>query len=267
MSKHTKKKAKNRKDRTILTVALALTILAIFIALIVWLANRPDKREAQQPDEAEELPSEDATDAPRIEIPFEIPGFTLLQEAEVGELEGGLELLGVGRYTGEYFEDGSDEPVEDVYAVVLRNNGEDWVDFAAITMNCSDRALSFELASLPGSTCVLVLEAERRTWNEGDRCFNPHAAVTEDDAAHVYSFEDDFELYPSDGVLNLKNISEKTFENGASVFYKSYDYGLFLGGVTYRANFSALEPGAIGQSIQPHYSDARSMILYMTYEG
>ena len=272
---------KQNKDRAIVGVLLAVLILAAVIAVVVLLAtggfSRRDAEpqpDAATPTEENELPVIDATGEPaeateaqRIEIPFEIPGFTLLQEAEVGALDGSeLELLGVGRYTGDYFEDGSDEPVEDVYAVVLRNNGQDWVDFAAITMSCGGRTLSFELSALPGTTSAIVLEAGRAVWTEGDVCGNPHAVITEDTATHRFDFQEDFALFPSDGVINLQNLSGKDFRNDVLVYYKNFDYGLFLGGITYLARFSGLENEEIGQSIQSHYSDARSMILYLCYD-
>lgn len=268
MSKQSKKKAGNETLRTLLTVLLAVVILAVIVAAVLLLSS--GGKDNPEPTETAELPAEEITEPseerPLIEIPYEIPGFTLLQEVEVGQMEGGLELLGVGRYTGAYFEDGSDEEIADVYAAVVKNNGEDWVDFAAITLGCTGRTLSFEISSLPGGTAVLVLEANRLCWAEGDVCTNPHAVCTEDTAEHIYDFSDSFELYPSDGVINLKNISETSFENDVLVYYKNYDYGLFLGGVTYRARFAGVAAGEIGQSIQSHYSDARSMILYLNYD-
>lgn len=266
------RKKNNETGRALLTVLLAVLILAAVVTVVILLVN--GGKGARQPEntimtEENELPVIDVTADPQsaeITIPFEIPGFTLLQEAEVGMLDGELELLGVGRYSGAYFEDGSDEQVSDVYAVVVRNNGEDWVDFAAITVSCGSRTLTFELSALPGATSAIVLEANRQTWSAGESCRNPHAVLTADTSERRFDFDDDFVLYPSDGVINIKNISGKTFDKDILLYYKNFDYGLFLGGVTYRARYAGLAPDGIGQSIQPHYSDARSTILYMSYD-
>lgn len=263
MSKQSSQKKKQQTGRAILMILLAVVIMAVIVTVVILLAN--DTRGLGG--SGNELPVIDVEGENRlIEIPFEIPGFTLIQEAEVGKLEGDLELLGVGRYSGEFFEDGSDEPITEVYAAVVRNNGEDWVDFAVLTMSCGAKTLTFELSALPGSTSALLLETGRTIWTAGDSCSNPHAVITEDTTEHIFSFEETFTLYPSDGVINLQNISDKTFRNDILVYYKNFDYGLFLGGITYRARFSGLAPEQIGQSIQSHYSDARSTILYLTYD-
>lgn len=278
------KTSKNRRGsdvlRTVLTVLLAVVILGAIAGAVLLLSNGGKDEPAPVNTETTELPTvpvtepteqtpetgEPSIEAPQAAFPYEIPGFTLLPDTKTGALENDLELLGVGCYTGPYFEDGSDEEVSDVYAAVVKNNGADWVDFAVITMACGDQTATFEISALPGGTAVLVLESTRMGRTVGEACSNPHAICTEDLTPHIYDFDDTFALYTSDGVINLKNISETSFENDILVYYKNYDYGLFLGGVTYRARFGGIAAGEIGQSIQSHYSDARSMILYLSYD-
>lgn len=275
-----KNKSKKEADSVLVTILLAVLILAAVIAVVLLLSQGGERNGETDPSVPTEptlesnTPVSEPTDtaptepseAPQNAFPYEIPGFTLLPDAETGALEGGLELLGVGRYTGAYFEDGSDEEVADVYAVVVRNNAENWADFAVVTLSCGERTLTFELSALPGSTAALVLESGRQSWNESETCRNPHAVCTADTSVHIYSFDDTFALYPADGVINIQNISEQTFEDDILVYYKNFDYGLFLGGITYRARFSGLAPQQIGQSIERHYTDARSMILYLSYD-
>lgn len=260
------KQTKQHKQirQTVVVILLALLILAAIVAAVLLLSDSGSRSAQDAAPEA--APETQAPSETQAALSYDIPGYTPVQQASLGTLEGGLELVSVGRYTGPYFEDGSDEQVSDVYAVILRNDSGEWVDFAAVTMTCGAHSASFELSSLPADAAVLVLEADRLQWQESDFCQNPHAVLTDDPGEYRFDFDDDFKLYPADGVLNLQNISDRTFENDILVCYKSFDYGLFLGGVTYRARFGGLAPEQIGQSMQPHYSDARSLILYLRYD-
>lgn len=272
MSKKTaKQKQPGHRSETLITILVALLILAAFITVVIVLANRNETRSGGEDgpvDAIEEDTAEPTEEKPLITIPYDIPGFTLLQEAEVGMIDDTeLELLGVGRYSGAYFEDLSDDEVEDVYAIVVRNNGADWVDLAAFTMLCGGKTAVFELSALPNDSAVLLLESNRMTWNEGDYCYNAHVVITENPLPRVFDFEEDFSISSGDGVINITNNSDTTFEDDVLIDYKNFDYGLYLGGLTYRVRFAGIEPGEIRQSIEPHYSIARSVILYMSYDG
>lgn len=229
-------------------VALAVIVVAAAVlVLVLW----PDA-------EAEE---------PQQTVSFEIPGYTALEASPSGDLDDNLYLVNVGTYTGSYVEDGSDEPVENVLAMIVENKSEAVVEYAVLEMDCGDgNTARFSISALPAGACVLVL-AEDRMCAEG-LTVSAMPQVSRFAAAEtaVLDFEDDFTLYPATGVINIENISGRDFTEDVSVCYKTWQYGLYIGGIAYRARVEGgIAAGAIAQSIQPHYNSETSAILYMTY--
>lgn len=84
-------------------------------------------------------------------------------------------------------------------------------------------------------------------------------------ASLVEQYDADFEVYLGDGVINIRNVSGRSFAHDVSVYYKNVENGVLLGGITYRARFSGIENGAIGQSIQSHATEAQSAVVYLSY--
>jgi cell division protein FtsL len=81
-------------------------------------------------------------------------------------LRNDMEVLDIGGYTGIYMEDGTDEIVSDVLMMKLRNNGEDTVQYAKITVDIGEETAEFTVSTLlPGSTVVL-LEQNRMGFDE-----------------------------------------------------------------------------------------------------
>lgn len=169
----------------------------------------------------------------------------------------GLSILAAGSYSGRYFEDGSDEAVEQVAALLVKNTGETTVEYAEITAGSS----SFVLSGLPAGATVLVQEAARGT----DPVVDAVVSTCVPAASLVEQYDADFEVYLGDGVINIRNVSGRSFANDVSVYYKNVENGVLLGGITYRARFSGIESDAIGQSIQSHATEAQSAVVYLSY--
>lgn len=210
---------------------------------------------AQAPDATTAAP--EATADPAEQLPA-VAGFE--PQADWQPVSGqGLTILAAGSYSGRYFEDGSDEAVEQVAALLVKNTGDVTVEYAEITAGSS----SFVLSGLPVGATVLVQEAARGTGPVVDAVVSacvPAASLAE-------QYDTDFEVYLGDGVINIRNISGRNFANDVSVYYKNVENGVLLGGITYRARFNGIESGAIGQSIQSHATEAQSAVVYLSYAG
>ena len=200
------------------------------------------------------------------QMPFDVPGFSMLDNVSGSTFDNGLQVLCVGTYTGAYLEDGSDEQIRDVLSLVVRNNTDSLVEYGCIELPCGKSSAFFEFSGLPARSSVLVQEKTRMIWKNS---LKPSKAVCTEVALPVdlvFDFDTDFRLYPSDGVINAENISETDFTQDVSVFYKNFEFGLFMGGITYRARFSGgISSGAMAQSLQKHYKTDTSAILYMSY--
>ena len=164
-------------------------------------------------------------------------------------------------------EDGSNEQVTDVLTIVVKNISSDLVEYGLITVDCGGETATFELSALPAGSYALVMEKNRLTYDNTMVLSKPICEQYAEPNNLITDFGNDFNVYPSDGVINIENISGRDIESDVSLFYKNYEYGLFIGGITYRARFSGgIKAGEIAQCMQQHYSLEKSAIMYMSYE-
>lgn len=249
---------KQKKERLILSLGFVLTVLIIAAAIILCVLYM----------------SGDSSELPEVHIPeetetlqFDIPGFTLIDEAEMIQPAGQVQVTAVGRFSGAYVEDGTDDVVTDVLALIVKNTGDSWVEYAELTMDCGGETARFVLSALPAGSSALLMEMNRMTYVSGTAYRLTGEAKVAELTSAVVDFSGEFALYPDDGVINVENISGEDHNEKVSVCYKNYRYGLYFGGICYRAGFeNGIAAGEIAQSIQPHYTNADSVILFMTYE-
>lgn len=262
--KNREKQVKNRKrDSVVLWIVAALIVL--IIAAVVVLCMIQMSRDASEPTQAGSAQTEPTQEMEPVK--FDIPGFTRIDEAVVMPLNGPLKVTAVGRYTGAYVEDGTDEEVTDVLALIVENTGDSWVEYAELTMDCGGQTARFVLSVLPSGSSALLMETSRMTYAPGtDYSVKGEAKVAELSTG-VMDFSGEFVLYPNDGVINVENVSGEDHSETVSVCYKNHRYGLYIGGICYRARFeNGIAAGEIAQSIQTHYTNEDSVILFMSYE-
>lgn len=233
-----------------------LAILSVLLLPALLCACKTAVVPTEQPTTEAPLPT-DAPVIPEQQLP-EIPGFSA-QEGYEAVSQNGLEILAVGSYSGAFFEDGSDDAVEKVAALVVKNTGTETVEYGEIDAGASH----FVFSALPVNAVMLVLESNRGTAAElSDAQVTARVA-----AAEVREdYTDSFEIYLGDGVINIRNIAGKSFSDDVSVYYKNVCNGILLGGITYRARFAGVADGAIAQSIQSHATADSSAVVYMTYD-
>lgn len=245
---NTKKSKKNNRE-----FIIALLLLVALLAAIAFFAFVFPKLTTKQ------MPQNEAS------MPYDVPGFTMLDELPGTDLDNGLSVLCVGKYSGIYYEDGTDEQVKDVLSIVVCNNGDSLVEYANIDFEVGGKTASFTLSGLPVGSAVLVQEKNRMTW-ENQRCGSFTCTEFARPASVILDFGNDFELYLDDGVINAKNISGADITSDVKVFYKNFEYGLFMGGITYSAKISGgIKAEQIGQCLTNHYWQDTSAVLYMSY--
>lgn len=176
----------------------------------------------------------------------------------------GMRIVEIGAYAGEYVEDGSNEFTLDVLALVVKNEGEEYIQYAEITMPVGEENANFSVSTLtPGSTVVL-LEKNRMIYEERD--------YTTATVQNVVIFqeplslcEDQLEVQILDGALNVKNISGKSIEDDITVYYKNYSSDIYYGGITYRVRVEGgLEKEEIRQIPVAHVSKSGSKLMFVT---
>ncbi len=247
------KKNRSEKAKRDTWIVLGFMLLVVIAVLVLLFGASKD-----------ELPEVEKAGA---EMPFDVPGFTVLKEAPFGDLNEKFSVACMGTYSGTYVEDGSNEQVTDVLTIVVKNISSDLVEYGLITVDCGGETATFELSALPAGSYALVMEKNRLTYDNTMVLSKPICEQYAEPNNLITDFGNDFNVYPSDGVINIENISGRDIESDVSLFYKNYEYGLFIGGITYRARFSGgIKAGEIAQCMQQHYSLEKSAIMYMSYE-
>lgn len=168
----------------------------------------------------------------------------------------------VGKYNGVYVEFGEDIYLENVAAMLVTNNSDRMLQVARFTMvvndNPEDQAL-FQVTDLPAGATALIFELNKRAYNDGD-------VYTVGEEIHTFfeNAEDrskDFEVSIKDGVMVLKNLTDKKYEK----VYVHYKYvqegGCYLGGIAYRSGFTMVGPKEVVSTGAGHYTKKISQIV------
>lgn len=187
----------------------------------------------------------------------ETPDENILQ---TGFLGSNLYITDIGKYTGVYMEDGSDEFVEDVLMLVLKNDGDNALQLARINLQYSDFTANFEVTNLPAGQSVVLLEKNR------------HAYVAESysraTAENVSFFqepmslkEDMVEITGTKGAIMVENLTDEPLGE-VYIYYKNSAVDLLYGGITYRARVEpGLKPGRSYTVMTNHYYPNSCTIL------
>lgn len=184
------------------------------------------------------------------------------------DLENDLSIVKVGSYSGAYMEDASHEEVTDVMMIMVTNNGNKVLQYAEIILSSETEKAVFKLSTLSPSQSVMVLEAERKTYNASDN-------YTEASAQYVAFFEDEINTYdeilkiqPLEGGFNITNLSEEDIMGEIIVYFKDYEDGILLGGITYRGRIrNGLKAGEIKQIMSSNFTEKNSKVMFVTIAG
>ena len=286
------------KRRYLLIAAIVLAVLlAVLLSFVLLHQDAPDEptvptTEATQPTtqpEAKPIPTTEATVPPTTETvpvttavteptqapteaPTEAPPPVIVLPTEPPETtspyvsfpypipETPLVIEDIKSYSGIYLEDGSDEPIEDVAAIIVRNEGSQCVEYAEIYLDGTEEDLHFVLSGLEAGASAVVMEADR------DSAVMQNYWQITADAAVTDFFEMSEEALTieetEDGQLLITNIS-KTDIPCARIFYKFYlaDENLYVGGIAYTVKLLDLKAGASATVAPSHYAAGQSKII------
>lgn len=153
-----------------------------------------------------------------------------------------LTALNFAYYDGPFMEDGSADEVSSVVALVLRNDGENMVESAHISMECDSGTISFRFTDLPSKATILIPELERSRQKPAQvySCSAQTAQLAEPfSLAHALRIEE-----ADSTTLKICNTSREMIGE-LGVYYKTYDFhsDMYIGGKTYRATIANLSPG------------------------
>ena len=249
-----KNKRKTTKRKNIVFKLWIAVFVAALVLAAVGLASFL-KKDAGQPEEPASAAQTETTEAKQEQAESAFPIY----------LQRGLEITQIKDYTGIYMEDGTDEAVSGVLMILVRNSGEQPVQYAEITLDCNGEKANFSVSTLnPGASAVL-LEKNRMAYD-------PDAAYGSAECTHVAFFneplslcEDKLQIQRLDGALNITNISDTDLDENITIYYKYYSNGIYYGGITYRITLEGgLKAGELRQLMVKHFYDPGSEIVMVT---
>ena len=266
------KKRKRKKIGLIISIVL-LTVLLIFMLLLAWgLHNTADIPSDVSPavtDVLETIPNETEmeTAEPSRDDATEQPMQTEQDEDAKYYLGKGLTLLDVGKYTGVYMEDGTDEVVSNVLMLIVSNEGEQDIQFAEFTIPTSNGDAKFSLSTLPAGEKIVLLEQNRMAWSANEDYSDVNAANIAVFSEPVSLCEDQLKIQALDGVMNITNISGSDITGNITIYYKNAATDLLYGGITYRIRLEGgLKADEIQQIMASHFTQSGSRIMFVTIE-
>lgn len=171
-----------------------------------------------------------------------------------------LTVESIGRYSGSFLEDGSDEPTANVAAMLITNHSDQMLQIAQIDFQVNDtETASFKVTNLPAGTSTLVLESNKREFKEEDSYTYGNAATGYMEQPTLE--EDKFDIEVEKGKITLKNKTNETYAK-VYVYYKYVQLGgAYLGGITYRTPFEDVKGGAEVEAVAGHFNPESSKIM------
>ena len=184
--------------------------------------------------------------------------WTTLNDADYG-IE--IRTLAAG-YDGAFLEDGSDDEVKNVLALLFKNTSDKDIQYAEYAFAVDGKPISFKVSDLPaGQTCV-VLEAARHQRNT-----NEVLELISRVVAPVDMLPGSDKVLPvinDDNTITIMNLTQEEMPV-VRVFYKYFypDENTFVGGITYTATATKIPAGG-SVTISPSHFEANASVIMGT---
>lgn len=183
-------------------------------------------------------------------------------------MENGLRVSDIGRYTGMFMEDGSDEIVTGVLMILVTNTSEKDLQYAEISIELGDVDALFTLSNIPSGGSAVVLEKNRMLYDASV----DYRMVSSDNVAWFSEpmslCDDRIQIQSMDGILNIINVSGEDITGEIVIYYKNSSQDMLYGGITYRIRISdGLKSGEIRQIVAKRFQENASTIMMVTIGG
>lgn len=162
-------------------------------------------------------------------------------------------------FSGQYVEDGSDIPVENIAAMLVTNHTEDFLDLATIEYEIDGKPATFVVTGLPAGKSAWVMEKNQMTISSGAKF--KYIDETTAFKSGVVNATDKITLSAEGNMLTAVNNTDEKLE-GVFVYYKTlHTDGNYFGGITYMTTFGELEPGEKKTELAGHYDKEKTEIV------
>ena len=234
-----------KKNKQLIIIGfIIISIILLVVGILLW--NKEDKGTQSTEPQKASMTQEGV-------FPYQIPNTSLV-------------IQKVRAYDGVFIEDGSDRTVSGISAIVVENVGDEYIEYAKISMWCNAKQLVYELKLLEPKGVVIVQESTAAIYEDGEYSdFNAEIATMDSmEMATSYVSIDE----TAEGAIRITNVSEKDIPS-VRLFYKFYksETKVLLGGIAYTAKISDLKQGETREIVPSHYEKGASRIMMVrTYD-
>ena len=151
------------------------------------------------------------------------------------DLGDGIVLTGITSVDGAFVEDGSDDKLEGVLAVTVKNTAERTLQYGTLTLPGADGA-QFTVTTLAPGRTALLLEASRAKYTDGIDTDGARMTRSAFFTTEPTLNSDRIELSCTDGEIHIKNVSGERLDATVVLYYKNVRGDMFYGGITYRVS-------------------------------
>lgn len=163
-------------------------------------------------------------------------------------------------YDGLYIEDGADQEIENVTAILVKNNSDKALEYGEIILDADGEELNFTFSSLPAGKSCIVMEKNQTEYNSKWRL-----RYKDGD----FAFMDSLSKEESKIGIKIKKDNGITITNKTDtsiprlrIFYKyQLDSGEYVGGITYNCKLDDLESGESRTIYPSHFSKEGSVVM------
>ena len=242
------------------TAIIGICLLIALVVVALWKNNTATDQITEKRKEEEQItailpeePSNEYNEDSEIENVQETPLET-------------IEITSIQSYDGPFFEDGSDDLVENVLMITVKNNGQQTLQYAEATLSFGNTTAQFAFSTLKPGESMAVLEKNRLEYpGEMEPDFYQFENVIffpEEPGL----FSDKVEISALDGAFNVRNISGEDLTGNIAIYYKNkLDQG-YLGGITYRTVIrDGMAKDEIKQLVANHFREDQSQIVFVEF--
>ena len=221
--------------------------------------TEPERTKATEPTEPEGTKPTDP--APTEPAPTEpAPTKPPVDQKPTDQISGGeIVCKDYALFSGRFVEDGRDELVQNVAAILVKNESDQFLDLATISYDIDGKSAAFLVTGLPAGKSAWVMEITRMQASHSS-VFTYKDCITSFKSDVV--LETDMFSVTADGNMHTAtNTSGKTLNN-VCVYYRAiHDDGNYFGGITYLADFGTLAPGESLEVLAGHYAQGAAEII------
>ena len=221
--------------------------------------TEPEGTKATEPTEPEGTKPTDP--APTEPAPTEpAPTKPPVDQKPTDQISGGeIVCKDYALFSGRFVEDGRDELVQNVAAILVKNESDQVLDLATISYDIDGKSAAFLVTGLPAGKSAWVMEITRMQASHSS-VFTYKDCITSFKSDVVLE-TDMFSVTADGNMLTATNTSGKTLNN-VCVYYRAiHDDGNYFGGITYLADFGTLAPGESLEVLAGHYAQGTAEII------